>query len=158
MLRFASALFFTTALLSAAPALADDDGAQGFADWLDRTPELYMLQVCNRSSHPARVAVSYKPPGDAHWLYKGWIAIPTGSCNFVVASETPQIFAYAEASDGADAIWGGDKDDDNDAPMCVVYPGPFEYRAHQQPGCEKYPWARHFSPSAFGTTVWNLND
>lgn len=111
------------------------------------------IRVCNRSAHPALVAVAFIPIGESEFSTEGWYRVGPGDCQNLAETRNRHFYAYADM-DEQDRHWGGGHD------LCVEYPGPFSIRQSATGMCRDDEELRGFMAMDTGevaTYTWNLD-
>lgn len=113
------------------------------------------LRVCNNTRMTAQVAISYRPVGSQVFNNAGWYNVRPGQCQDLAETGNSYMYGYAEVEGSDEDVWQGDH------PLCVAYPGPYEFADTGSAYCENWQEVRHFvtlhanSPGVF---TWDLND
>ena len=147
MPRYAFALAAAVALASAGLPTTAAAQKGGGADSVT-------LRVCNNASQNARVAISYQPVGQSTFLNEGWFEVRAGTCEDLARTTNAYMYGYANVAGNHDLVWAGDH------PLCVQYPGPYEFWTTSSPYCETYQESRNFQvlhAQTFGVYTWNLD-
>lgn len=133
--------------LGAAPAFAQKGGGAGVADAIT-------IRVCNNTNDPANVSVSYQPVGQGQFYNQGWFAIAPHMCSDLAQTANSYFYAYAEVVNDGTRYWAGD------FPLCVIYPGPFNFWSNNSSYCAAGQELRQFvqmQTTNFGVYTWNLD-
>ncbi|MCT8329166.1 DUF1036 domain-containing protein [Albidovulum sediminis] len=136
----------TIALSAASLGLAMPAAAEALLD----------LEVCNRSSDDAFVAVSYQPVGssDSDWRNEGWYSVRAGECQIIAETDNAYFYMYAEVDGDSSRYWGGDHSE------CVEHPGPFGFWTRDGEACESHQDVAEFvamHADQPGRYTWNLD-
>jgi len=144
MKRFAVLAAFLAASFAPAPAFAQQAERQ----------HAIGVRVCNNSRDAARVAVSYQPIGQHQFYNEGWYGVAAYSCETVAVTDNAVFYAYAEVANDGERLWGGAH------PLCVAYPGPYEFYSEQLGLCSAGQELRHFAvlrATGWGVYTWTLD-
>jgi uncharacterized membrane protein len=68
-------------------------------------PALANLAICNRASHPARIALGRFNGTD--WMSEGWWKVEAGKCETLITGALKARYYYLYASDGSSGGWPG---------------------------------------------------
>jgi uncharacterized membrane protein len=68
-------------------------------------PALAGLSVCNRASHPARMALGRFNGTD--WMSEGWWNVQPAKCETLIKGELKARYYYLYSSDGSSGGWPG---------------------------------------------------
>lgn len=112
------------------------------------------LRVCNNTNQDAKVAISYQPVGHNTFYNEGWFDVRARTCENLAETTNAYMYGFANVVDDHDSIWGGDH------PLCVEYPGPYEFWTTTSPYCEPHQESRDFQTlqaQSFGVFTWNLD-
>jgi uncharacterized membrane protein len=71
-------------------------------------PALANLSICNRASHPARIALGRFNGTD--WMSEGWWNVKAGKCQPLITGALKARFYYLYAADGSSGGWPGSHD------------------------------------------------
>jgi len=88
--------------------------------------------VCNKTAHPARVALG-RFDGSA-WVSQGWWTIAAKACESLLPGPLDARFYYLYATDGGSGSWGGARG------FCVEPGGQFEIAGRSN--CAARGWDR----------------
>ena len=113
------------------------------------------LRVCNQSYVTAQVAISYQPVGAGTFSNAGWYNIAPGQCRDLAQTTNAYMYGYAEAQDSDTEVWQGNH------PLCVEYPGPYEFWDNGSTYCDSGQEVRHFETlhaENWGVFTWTLNN
>src|ERR1700722_464281 len=81
-------------------------------------PAQAAFTVCNKTAHPARVALG-RFDGSA-WISRGWWTIAAKACDSLLPGPLDARFYYLYATDGGSGSWGGARG------FCVAQSDKFE--------------------------------
>jgi len=107
------------------------------------------LSVCNKTVHPATVALGFFD--GKSWTSAGWWTVPAGECAALVNEPLPARFyyLYAEHQDVGGA-WGGDRS------FCVKQ-GHFEFHGRSDCLAQGYEPKRFFQVDTGNSADWTEN-
>lgn len=71
------------------------------------SPAHASFAVCNRTAHPARVALGYF--NGTEWASRGWWTIAPRQCQTLVTAPLDARYYYLYASDGGAGSWAGSR-------------------------------------------------
>ena len=113
-----------------------------------------VIRVCNNTSDPARVALSYEPVGAERFYNEGWYRVAPGACEELARTDNGFIYGYAEVENQPNRSWSGDHG------LCVVYPGPYAFWSDDGATCASGQELRQFvvmHTNEFGAYEWSLD-
>ena len=89
------------------------------------------IRVCNNTNDNARVALSYQPVGASQFIQRGLVQrARRGRARTWSTRPTRYIYTYAEVENDGTRYWNGNY------PLCVEYPGPYEFWSVGHASCE----------------------
>lgn len=112
------------------------------------------LRVCNNTGDTAQVAISYQPLGTNRFMNEGWFNVTPGQCRDLAETGNAYMYGYAEVEGSDTDVWQGDH------PLCVAYPGPYDFYDTGSAYCESWQDVRNFvtlHADNWGVFTWNLN-
>jgi len=112
------------------------------------------IRVCNNTNDPANVSVSYQPVNQSNFYNQGWFTVAPRACSDLAETTNGFFYAYGEVVNNGTRFWGGD------FPLCVIYPGPFNFWSDNSSTCANGQELRNFvqtQTQSFGVYTWNLN-
>jgi len=112
------------------------------------------LRVCNNTNQTAQVAVSYQPVGSGTFSSAGWFNVTPHQCRDVAQTTNAYMYGYAEVEGSDTDVWQGNH------PLCVEYPGPFEFWDNGSAYCESWQETVNFvtlHAENWGVFTWNLD-
>lgn len=133
--------------LGSAPAAFAQKGGGGSAGTIT-------IRVCNNTNDPANVSVSYQPVNQQNFYNQGWFTVAPRACSDLAETTNGYFYGYAEVVNNGSRYWGGD------FPLCVIYPGPFNFWSDNSRTCANGQDLRNFvqmQTQSFGVYTWNLN-
>ena len=133
--------------LGASPAFAQKGGAAGGA-------QIITIRICNNTNDPANVSISYQPVNQRQFYNQGWFTVQSRACSDLAETTNGYFYAYAEVVNDGTRYWSGD------FPLCVVYPGPFNFWSDDSDRCANGQEVRQFvqmQTNDFGVFTWNLD-
>lgn len=113
-----------------------------------------ILRVCNNTRDTAQVAISYQPVNSGSFYNEGWYNVTPGQCRDLARTTNSYMYGYAEVLNSDDDVWQGDH------PLCVAYPGPYDFWDNGSAYCESWQEVRNFvtlRANNWGVFTWNLN-
>jgi len=113
------------------------------------------LRVCNATQVMAQVAISYQPVGAGTFSNAGWYNVAPGQCRDLAQTTNAYMYGYAEVEGSDTDVWQGDH------PLCVEYPGPYEFWDNGSAYCEGHQEVRNFvtmHAQNLGVFTWTLNN
>lgn len=116
--------------------------------------DVIVFRVCNRSSDPANVAVSYQPTASGRFYNEGWYTVAAGQCRDLIQTDNAYIYGYAEVLNDGARFWAGDHG------LCVIYPGPYAFWSDDSEYCPRGTEVRDFvvmHALDWGVFTWNLD-
>lgn len=119
-----------------------------------RAQSVITLRVCNNTYETAQVAMSYQPVGTNTFYTEGWYNVTPGQCRDLATTTNAYMYGYAEVEGSDTEVWQGNH------PLCVAFPGPFEFWDNGSTYCESWQEVRNFvtlHANSFGVFTWNLN-
>ena len=132
--------------LGASPAFAQKGGAG--------SAQTITIGVCNNTNDPANVSVSYQPVNQRQFYNQGWFNVQSRACSDLAETTNGYFYAYAEVVNDGTRFWSGD------FPLCVIYPGPFNFWSDNSGQCGAGQELRQFvqmQTDDFGVFTWNLD-
>jgi len=130
-----------------APAFAQKGPASGGGDQI-------VIRVCNNTNDNARVAVSYQPVGSNQFLNEGWFGVNAHACQDIATTSNAYFYGYAEVEGDGERYWNGD------FPLCVQYPGPYEFWSVGHTSCDSRQVLQYFvqmHADTWGSYTWSLD-
>jgi uncharacterized membrane protein len=116
--------------------------------------EQIAIRVCNNTNDNARIAVSYQPVGSDEFFNEGWFAVPSRSCQDIATTSNGYFYGYAEVEGDSTRYWNGD------FPLCVQYPGPYEFWSVGHTSCDSRQALQYFvqmHSEQWGAYTWTLD-
>lgn len=113
-----------------------------------------ILRVCNNTRDTAQVAMSYQPVGARTFRNEGWYNVSPGQCRDLAQTTNSYMYGYAEVINSDTEVWEGNH------PLCVEYPGPYDFYDTGSTYCESWQDLRNFvtlHANQWGVFTWNLN-
>lgn len=117
--------------------------------------DVITLRVCNNTRVTAQVAISYQPVGSGTFINAGWFNVRPGQCRDLAETTNAYMYGYAEVEGSDVDVWQGNH------PLCVEYPGPYEFWDNGSAYCESWQEVRNFETlhaTSFGIFTWDLNN
>jgi uncharacterized membrane protein len=129
------------------------------AAWAQKGPaaggaEQIAIRVCNNTNSSTRVALSYQPVGRDQFLNEGWFSMPSRSCQDLASTSNGFFYGYAEVEGDGSRYWNGD------FPLCVQYPGPYEFWSVGHTSCDSRQVLQYFvtmHAEQWGVYTWTLD-
>ncbi len=112
------------------------------------------IRVCNNTNERARVAVSYQPAGSEQFFNEGWFGVPARTCQDIANTSNAYFYGYAEVESDNTRYWNGD------FPLCVEYPGPYEFWSVGHTSCDSRQVLQYFvqmHAESWGSYTWSLD-
>lgn len=113
-----------------------------------------VIRVCNNTNDNARVAVSYQPVGSQQFYNEGWFAVAAHACSDIATTSNAYFYGYAEVEGDSERYWNGD------FPLCVQYPGPYEFWSVGHTSCDSRQVLQYFvqmHAETWGSYTWSLD-
>jgi uncharacterized membrane protein len=116
--------------------------------------EQIVIRVCNNTNDNARIAVSYKPVGSDQFFNEGWFPVASRACEDIATTGNSFFYGYAEVEGDSSRYWNGD------FPLCVQYPGPYEFWSVGHTSCDSRQVLQYFvqmRSDQWGVYTWSLD-
>jgi uncharacterized membrane protein len=129
------------------------------AAWAQKEPspggsQQITIRVCNNTNVNARVALSYQPLGASQFINEGWFSVQARSCQDLVNTANGYFYTYAEVEGDSTRYWNGNY------PLCVEYPGPYEFWSVGHTSCDSRQVLQYFievHTDQWGVYTWSLD-